>query len=92
MNVNCGVARSSVCSFDLDSSSPFDLGKGAASFAEMLGMLGERLILVVDSTSVPNVVRLSLVVELEGSKPESLLVLLCSLDRAVRGERRCLEA
>lgn len=51
--------------------------------AEKLGMLGERLMLVVDSTSVPNVVRLSLVVELEGAKPESLLASCGSFDRAV---------
>ena len=75
MNGNCGIVGRSVCSFDLDSSSPveFDLGEGAASFAEKLGMLGECFALVVDSTSVPNVVRLSLVVELEGASPESLL-------------------
>ena len=75
MKGSCGTVGSSVCSFDLDSSSPvvFVLGEGAASFAEKLGMLGERFALVVDSTSVPNVVRLSLVVELEGASPESLL-------------------
>ena len=46
-------------------------------------MLGERFMLVVDSTSVPNVVRLSLVVELEGARPESLLTSSCSFDRAI---------
>ena len=55
-------------------------------------MLGEGLALVVDSTSVPNVVRLSLVVELEGARPESLLALSCTFERATRGERRWLEA
>lgn len=84
MNGNCGIAGRSVCSFDLDSSSPvvFGVGEGAASFAEKLGMLGERFMLVVDSISVPNVVRLSLVVELEGARPESLLASSCTLNRA----------
>ena len=93
MKGNCGIAGSSVCSCGLDSSSPveFGLGEGAASFAEMLGMLGERFTLVVDSTSVPKVVRLSLVVELEGARPESLLASFCVFDRAVLGDRRWLE-
>ena len=79
MNGNSGIAESSVCSF-ASSAVVFGLGE---SFAEKLGMLGERFMLVVDSTSVPNVVRLSLVVELEGARPESLLASSCSFDRAV---------
>ena len=81
MTGNCGFAGGSVCSFDLDSSSPVVCA--LCSFAEKLGMLGERFMLVDDSTSVPNVVRLSLVVELEGAKPESLLASSCSFNRAV---------
>ena len=86
----CGAVGSSVC---LDSSSPVVLGfgEGAASCAEKLGMLGDRFTLFVDSTSVPNVVRLSLVVELEGARPEFLLASSCGFDRALLGERRWLE-
>lgn len=93
MKGSCGIVGSSVCTCGLDSWSPvvFGLGGGAASFAEKLGMLGECLTLVVDSTSVPNVVRLSLVVELEGARPESLLTLSFNFERAIRGERRWLE-
>ena len=69
----CGAVGRSVCSCGLDSSSPVGLGLGEGAAAEKLGMLGERFALFVDSTSVPNVVRLSLVVELEGARPESLL-------------------
>ena len=89
----CGAVARSVCSCGLDSSSPvgLGLGEGAASCAEKLGMLGERFALFVDSTSVPNVVRLSLVVELEGARPESLLASSCCFDKALLGERRWLE-
>ena len=80
---NWGIAGSSVCSFDVDSSSPVVFDGGVASFAEKLGMLGESFVLVVDSMSVPNVVRLSLVVELEGARPESLLASSCNFERAV---------
>lgn len=43
-----------------------------------------------ESTSVPSVVRLFLAVEWEGARPESRLTSLCSLVRAVWGERRWL--
>lgn len=93
MNGNCGIVGRSVCSGGLDSSSPVHLGLGemATWFAEKLGMLGERFTLVVDSTSVPNVVGLSLVVELDGARAESLLASSCSFNRAVSGESRLLE-
>lgn len=45
-------------------------------------MLGECLILDAESASVPKVVRLSLAVELDGARPESLRTSSCSLDRA----------
>ena len=51
-------------------------------------MLGECLMLEVESKSVPNVVRLSLVVELEGASPESLRTSSCNFDLAVKGESR----
>ena len=56
----------------------------------MLGKLGECLILDDESISVPSVVRLFLAVEWEGARPESLLTSLCSLVRAVWGDRRWL--
>ena len=43
-----------------------------------------------ESTSVPNVVRLFLAVELDGARPESRLTSCCSLARAVWGDRRWL--
>ncbi len=49
--------------------------------------LGEIFRLVDDPPSVPSVVRLSLVVELEGASPESLLASSWSLARAWWGER-----
>ena len=92
MKGKCGNVEGSVCSFDLEFPHPVVSGlrEGAASI-EKLGMLGDRFALVLDSTSVPNVVRLSLVVELEGARPESLLVSSCTFDRAVGGERRFFE-
>ena len=87
-----GAVESSGCSCGLESSCPVLLGlEEGASCAEKLGMLGEHLTLFVDSTSVPNVVRLSLVVELEGARPESLLASSCGFVRALLGERRWLE-
>lgn len=50
-------------------------------------MLGDCFRLDVDSISVPNVVRLSLAVELDGASPESLRT-SCSLDRAASGDSR----
>lgn len=63
---------------------------GGPSGAAKLGKLGECLILDDESTSVPNVVRLSLAVEFEGARPESRRTSLCSLARAVWGDRRWL--
>lgn len=58
------------------------LGIGLSSWTETLGMLGERRMLKFESISVSKVVRLSLVVELEGARPESLRTSSCSLDLA----------
>ena len=85
MNGKCDIMGGPACPSDIDTSSSvlLGLGEGAAPFAEKLGMLGECFRLIVDSTSVPNVVRLSLVVEFEGARPESLLASFCTFDRAV---------
>lgn len=79
INGNFGMAGSSSSFSDLCGSWSFDasgLGEvvDAVSLCdEITGRLGEWLILGVDSTSVPNVVLLSLAVELDGARAESLL-------------------
>ena len=83
MNGNCGNVGSTLSVVpDPLSAVALTLGEAPASFATKLGMLGERLMLVVDSISVSNVVRLSLVVELEGARSEFLLASSRSFDRA----------
>ena len=96
INGACGIVGRPFCSF-ADCVCSFRPSPCSAlcetdvsSGAQKLGKLGECLMLDDESTSVPSVVRLFLAVEWEGARPESRLISLCSLVRAVWGERRWL--